>query len=1507
MNNLPLVPVKINWDIFRANYADNPQQAFEWLAYLIFCKIYRQPFGVNRYFNQAYRETEAIVDNGQRVAFQAKFYSGQLGSSAHVSELKKCIAGNAADHINKLIIFTNLSWGQTRTGEVSEAKQKLEKLALTQGMELEWFTDSCFEKVVIEDDVLQGFFSSERGAKEAYATLRKRTIFRLKQATSYPCSQGNKLIYPRDAAIAKLHASKAPCILLYGESGVGKSCFLKECREADKHKETQFIIDAEELLESCHLNHLLCYCSAEEFFRYVNHADGRKRLYLDSAEKLLENPSIIQELLSELQPHLETHDWQIIIVMRPHAVRAFRDMLRGICETASIELPLMEKQQLEDWSHAYSFSLPSAKDVTELLQRPIFLREFLMLPESARTSDRTGLYEAIGRNLTGENAATEEALRHIAFRHTNSPSLYLNVDGYAEVVNRLIHRGIFIQEGRYYRFAHDLYEEIALFMDADHKLEVQGLSLPETMSCYPNTALMRRIFIRYLREKWETGSPTWQKRISNALHEAQTATPHDALPVAILTSSGFPSYLRNNAKLLFRNEHALLHRFLRLITLYSVVPADIQTDNSSSDTQNLSFTSRGKEWGTLLSFLLQHAEQLTAVDLPVVMDFCAHVYFGLAGNSFPSDEEGEMKRQLSLLALRCYESPDFGGKNVLRFHSEQLNMLTTFIRTDLKSISAELKAAAANLKHPGKRANRYRPLFEPALCTFPDTAIWAQELPDLQRDLMLRLWLHEPNEKSPRLFDIDFAFGLADMRLHYLNASAYMTPVYYLLQSDFVPTLAFLLAFIDICVGQYAKAEHVPDCPILLPWTLQDGTPSTLYASASLWSLYRGSGDLHVPHLLQSCHMALEKFLLDYADKIMQQEQADAYINAFLQLLHRILDTTHSVSVVAIVAAICTAYPGKCYEISLRLMRVSEFYRYDSKRKMQESTLNIHLNLMDTSSPFRQDCYQERLQALKAPFRRHDLSDIALSYQYPQTDTEEALNQRQEVLRLLDDLYQAARESNDYQRVKRMDSRHLRTHLNPNDGLTYLIPNEFPDLESYMQHREQSIREWEANDSFIIRLRAEQHLKEGSEENVIPITALEQAFSFPHFKGEEKKESPEVPYFGAGENNLYILLYLLVFHQTQDAWWQKDEALTYMIQYFREEKLPFGDSSPFFLFMKHLPLLIARFPHRKEDILRTPAIHIQNNDVSDFKEEWRDAMNSFIPEQEELVEGILRHYLNLCSEQETSDNRARTVDAFLSQMKREELYKLIIILPGKSRKPFTHQLVHEASRLLLPPQQSERTALGNAYIFYMRHAPLEYLRPLAEIILRAGGTRLNAWVLRFTLTADADDDRFEILWDTTAHIILAMQEEDSPLIADYTEQVLPYLFFRSITPGDRGRERLKKIAAKHDDDIRELIRVGNHPSECLYPLSLLLFNSQLYEAPYTEWVWEILRRHEQKIGQLRGLAVLHHTSVIFEHFYNDNIERRKTDSNFRQECDAITEALIQAGSQRARLLADHEC
>lgn len=1505
MSHLPHAPEKINWDIFRANYTANPQQAFEWLAYLIFCKIYRQPFGVNRYFNQAYRETEAIEVKGKRIAFQAKFYSGQLGSSSHLSELRKCIIGNAADHIDKLIIFTNLSWGQTNDGDAPKAKQELETLARTQGVELEWFTDSRFE-IAANDDFLQNFFSREHGAKNAYITRRKCTDMQLSRARLYPCRQGKELIYPREDVEEKLRAAETPCILLYGESGVGKSCFLRNYYERSEHKENQFILDAEELTNYRNLNEFFSVCSAEEFFQYANHADGQKRLYLDSAEKLLDTPAIVQNILSELGPHLKKHDWQIIIVMRPYALRAFREMFRSICETAAIELPLMEKKQLEDWAAAYSFSLPSAKDVTELLRRPIFLREFLKLPDSAHASDRTGLYEAIGRNLTGENASTEEALRHIAYRHIQSASLYINVDGYAEEVNRLIHRGIFIQEGRYYRFAHDLYEEIALFMDVDHRLAVQGLSLPETMRLYPNTALTRRIFIRYMREKLEIGSPTWQQCISNALHETQTENLQDALLVAILTSSFFPLYLRKNATLLFRNEHTLLHHFLRLITLYSVIPADVTTDSSCPDTQQLTFTCRGTEWSTLLSFLLQHAEQLTAVDLPVVMDFCAHVFVGLVGNSFPPDEEGEMKRQLSLLALRCYESPDFGGKNVLRLHSEQLNMLTTFIRTDLKSISSELRKAAENLKHPGKRANRYRPLFEPALCTFPDTAIWAQELPDLQRYLMQQLWLHEPNEKSPRLFDIDFAFGLADMRLHYLSASAFTTPVYYLLQSDFMPTLAFLLAFIDICVGQYAKAEHVPDCPITLPWFLQDGTPSTLYASASLWSLYRGSGDLHVPHLLQSCHMALEKFLLDYADKIMQQEQADAYINAFLQLLHRILDTTHSVSVVSIVAAICIAYPGKCYEISLRLMRVREFYIYDNKRKRQESLLNIHINLMDTSSTFRQECYQERIQALKAPIRRHDLSDLALSYQYPQTDTKEALSRRQDVLHLLDDLYQAAREPIDYQWVKRMDSRHFRPYLNPNDGLTYYIPEEFPDLQSYEQYHRQRLLEWEANDSFTIRIRTERHLKEGSAENVIPVKTLNQAFSFPHFKGEEKKESPEVPYFGAGENNLYILLYLLVFHQTQDAWWQKDEALTYMIRYFKEEKLHFANSSPFFFFLKYLPLLISIFPHRKEDILRTPAFYLRNNDMSSFKEEWRDAMNSFIPEQEELVERILRHYLNLCSEQETSDNRAHTVDAFLSQMGREELYKLILILPGKSKSSFTHQLMNEASRRLLPPLQSEMAALGNAYIFYMRQASLEYLRPLAEIILRTGGTRLNAWVLRFTLTDDTDENRFGILWDTAAHTILAMHAEGSPLVASYTEEVLPYLFFRFVDPGDKGREHLKQIAAQHDADIRELILISRHLSECLYPLSKFLFNSQLYEAPYTEWVWEILRRHEQKIGQLRGLAVLHHTSVIFEHFYTANSERRKTDSAFRQECDAILEALIQAGSQRARLLADHE-
>ena len=47
----------VNWKAFEYKFSDNPQRVFENLTYYLFCNEYGQKYGIFRYFNQPYIET----------------------------------------------------------------------------------------------------------------------------------------------------------------------------------------------------------------------------------------------------------------------------------------------------------------------------------------------------------------------------------------------------------------------------------------------------------------------------------------------------------------------------------------------------------------------------------------------------------------------------------------------------------------------------------------------------------------------------------------------------------------------------------------------------------------------------------------------------------------------------------------------------------------------------------------------------------------------------------------------------------------------------------------------------------------------------------------------------------------------------------------------------------------------------------------------------------------------------------------------------------------------------------------------------------------------------------------------------------------------------------------------------------------------------------------------------------------------------------------------------------
>lgn len=101
---------------------------------------------------------------------------------------------------------------------------------------------------------------------------------------------------------------------------------------------------------------------------------------------------------------------------------------------------------------------------------------------------------------------------------------------------------------------------------------------------------------------------------------------------------------------------------------------------------------------------------------------------------------------------------------------------------------------------------------------------------------------------------VEHDFGLNESHSDYYPASAYQTPVYWLLYASYKSTIDFIIRFTNRAVESYVKSSlsdnEVHEVNVVLGEQV-----IFQYISDRLWKMYRGT---HVaPHVLESMHMAL--------------------------------------------------------------------------------------------------------------------------------------------------------------------------------------------------------------------------------------------------------------------------------------------------------------------------------------------------------------------------------------------------------------------------------------------------------------------------------------------------------------------------------------------------------------------------------------------------------------------------------------------------------------------------
>lgn len=234
-----MATITVDWNVFNYKFSGKQRETFESLAYTLFCFEFKQKFGVFRYFNQPYIETQPITTEGSVIGFQAKYYDESTKIADKEEELKKAIrdAKIKYGNISRFIIYTNkeLSASSNKTKVKPQYQINIEKCGNENGIEVEWRVPSNFEIMLFDPQltaVKELYFCPNTELQLFAERIQKRTYSLIDSINSNIQYRDKtiKIEYPQKE-IFDFTKSDNSVFVVYGNAGTGKSGFVKDFYE----------------------------------------------------------------------------------------------------------------------------------------------------------------------------------------------------------------------------------------------------------------------------------------------------------------------------------------------------------------------------------------------------------------------------------------------------------------------------------------------------------------------------------------------------------------------------------------------------------------------------------------------------------------------------------------------------------------------------------------------------------------------------------------------------------------------------------------------------------------------------------------------------------------------------------------------------------------------------------------------------------------------------------------------------------------------------------------------------------------------------------------------------------------------------------------------------------------------------------------------------------------------------------------------------------------------------
>jgi hypothetical protein len=1055
--------IKPDWQVFGAKFSGKEQDTFEWFSSILFCLEFNKKTGIPRYKNNPGIERHPIEVGNELVGFQAKFYEGKLSEKKQDIQESISIAKRKYPTLNKILFYLNrdFSEGPTQKG--------IEEFASKLGVQIVWRSAWYFEShaVCVENEkVAKYFFSQNKSVVDFMEDLSLHTSSILYPVNSKINFNDKEIKIKRDDSLVDLREklSISPVVVVSGPGGVGKTAVVKQF--LNSITAPYFLFRAAEFNELTQVNQL--FNSTEFTLQNLieEHSDiEEKYIIIDSAEKLtsLRNLEVFREFLSALL----LNKWKIIFTTRHSYLDALKFNFVEFynIQFRVIDLQILEGSELENISSSYKFNLPKNTKLRKLLCNPFYLNEYLKIyKDLASAATHLNFYEALWkRSILGAESEDIQIKRGRCFlqivqKRIDEGQFFVKADDLDSTTLLALKNDEIIgydpKLDKYF-IAHDIYEEWGIEKIIEKHFQ-DSEEFYEFFQAIGESLIIRRGFRNWLTNKLIDDPDSVKELITEALDNPRIESYWwDELLVAILMSEYSEIFFRLFESRLLEKDS----QFLRQIISY------LRRSCKDVDERMLEFIGGkleermplgtiftkpvGKGWECVIDFIFKNHENFglehMSYIIPVIEDWNQH------------SKVGNVTRNAALLALTYYSKIE-EDENRAWSYSKQCKKLAKITANGAKEVKEELKIIFDEViaENNTDRRVKYYELVEIALSSAGGSNLEIIiAMPDHVLKLAALFWrqgkiqLYQSSMRS-----CEDCFGIVSSHeFQYFPHSAFQTPMWLLLKYHHQKAINFILSFTNDSLESYIASQMRMEAEEI-NLVFEEGVVQKQHISNRLWNAYKGTQIS--TSLLESLHMALEKWLLEVG-KAMQQKELE-------QICFDLLKRSKSASITAVVTSVVLANPDKLFNVAKVLIRTKELFLYDRNRIGLQSSAGLDVSFFGRDDYSKEIYNTERKTALALRHHQFSLEDLVFNHQL-MCEEGDPFNKKKEIEEILDEYYtmlphesdQTDKDKNWRLALARMDLRKMKLEVEDHPEGVIITRN--PEIDSELRkHSEEPLK-----------------------------------------------------------------------------------------------------------------------------------------------------------------------------------------------------------------------------------------------------------------------------------------------------------------------------------------------------------------------------------------------------------------------------------------------------------------